>query len=66
MERHLYIHGKKYRRKGDLYLLFAMLFTVIGILTFLTIIIPQEELATDLPHTLSQIPSQTLKNVPTK
>lgn len=66
MERHLYIHHKKYRRKGDLYVLFAMFFTVIGILTFLTIIIPHEELATDRPHNLSQTTSQTLKNVPTK
>ncbi len=54
MNRHLNIHNQQYRQKSDVYMLFAMLITVMGLLTFLTLIIPEAGLASDVPYEISR------------
>mgnify|MGYP005838495515 CR=1 FL=1 len=56
MNRHLYVHKHKYKQKSDVYMLFVVLITVMGLLTFLTFIIPEAGLASDLPYEISRTP----------
>lgn len=56
MERRLQIHNTQYRGKHDVHLLFVMLLTVMGALTFLTVIVPDGDLASDLPYEISRTP----------
>lgn len=56
MERQLKIHNNQYRGKHDVQLLFVMLLTVMGALTFLTVIVPDGELVSDVSYEISRTP----------